>query len=55
VHRCVGARLAEMQLRILVEEMVRLGVRPRVTGEVKRLNNVFINGFSNVEVTLDPA
>ncbi|MCB2048192.1 MAG: cytochrome P450 [Novosphingobium sp.] len=55
VHRCVGARLAEMQLRILIEEMIRLGVRPRVTGKVERLNNVFINGFSNVEVTLDPA
>jgi cytochrome P450 len=55
VHRCVGARLAELQLRTLIEEMIRLGVRPRVTGKIERLENVFINGFSKVEVTLDPA
>jgi cytochrome P450 len=55
VHRCVGARLAELQLRTLIEEMIRLDIRPRVTGKVERLENVFINGFSKVEVTLDPA
>ncbi len=55
VHRCIGARLAELQLRTLIEEMIRLDIRPRVTGEVKRLENVFINGFTKVEVTLDPA
>jgi cytochrome P450 len=54
VHRCVGARLAELQLRTLIEEMIKLDIRPRVTGKVERLNNVFINGFSKVEVTLDP-
>ncbi len=53
VHRCVGARLAELQLRILIEEMIARGIRPRVTGHVERLSNVFINGFSKVEVTLD--
>ena len=55
VHRCVGARLAELQLRILIEEMIGRGIRPRVTGTVERLNNVFINGFSKLDVTLDPA
>jgi len=53
VHRCIGARLAELQLRTLIEEMIRLDIRPRVTGKVERLENVFINGFSKVEVTLD--
>ncbi len=53
VHRCVGARLAELQLRILIEEMIARNIRPRVTGKVERLSNVFINGFSKVDVTLD--
>jgi cytochrome P450 len=53
VHRCVGARLAELQLRTLIEEMIKLDIRPRVTGKVERLENVFINGFSKIEVTLD--
>ena len=42
------------RLGTLIEEMIRLDIRPRVTGKVERLENVFINGFSKVEVTLDP-
>ena len=53
VHRCVGARLAELQLRVLIEEMIARGIRPRVTGKVERLKQNFIHGFSKAEVTID--
>jgi len=53
VHRCVGARLAELQLRVLIEEMVARGIRPRVTGKVERLKQNFIHGFSKAEVTIE--
>src|SRR3546814_1066737 len=36
VHRCVGARLAELQLRILLEEMAARRMRVTVTGEPER-------------------
>lgn len=55
VHRCVGARLAEMQLRILIEELIARNMRPRVTGQAERLKQIFIHGFRKVEVTIDKA
>jgi cytochrome P450 len=53
VHRCVGARLAELQLRVLIEEMLKRKMRVRVTGEVERLRQNFIHGFSKAEVTVE--
>ncbi len=52
VHRCVGARLAEMQLRVLIEEMLKRKMRVHVTGTVQRLRQNFIHGFSKAEVTI---
>ena len=53
VHRCVGARLAELQLRVLIEEMLSRKLRVHVTGEVERLRQNFIHGFSKAEVTVE--
>lgn len=53
VHRCVGARLAEMQLRILIEELLKRKMRVHVTGTVQRLRQNFIHGFSKAEVTIE--
>ncbi|MBV1917164.1 MAG: cytochrome P450 [Sphingomonadaceae bacterium] len=53
IHRCIGARLAEMQLRILIEEMVARRMRVHVTGEVERLRQNFIHGFSSAKVTVE--
>jgi cytochrome P450 len=53
IHRCVGARLAEMQLRILLEEMHERHMRVRVTGAVQRVRANFVHGFRKLEVALE--
>ena len=42
IHRCVGARLAELQLQILLEEMVRRNLRVELTGPVEREPHPFL-------------
>ncbi|KUR77045.1 cytochrome P450 [Novosphingobium sp. Fuku2-ISO-50] len=53
IHRCVGARLAELQLRVLLEEMQARRLRAHVTGGVERVRANFVHGFRRMEVTLD--
>ena len=55
VHRCMGNRLAEMQLRILWEEIIKRFDKVEVVGEVERLPNNFIRGIKDVPVILHPA
>lgn len=52
VHRCVGNRLAEMQLRIIWEEILKRFSRIDVTGEPKFLASSFIHGIRELPVTL---
>ncbi|MFN5901621.1 MAG: cytochrome P450, partial [Novosphingobium sp.] len=52
IHRCVGARLAELQLKILLEEMHERRMRVNVTGEVQRVRANFVHGFRKLGVTL---
>ncbi|MBT3622465.1 MAG: cytochrome P450 [Gammaproteobacteria bacterium] len=54
VHRCMGNRLAEMQLRVLWEEIQNRFRKVEVVGEIKRLPNNFIRGISDVPVLLHP-
>lgn len=54
VHRCMGNRLAEMQLRVLWEEIMKRFDRIEVVGDVERLPNNFIRGIRNVPVRLHP-
>ena len=52
VHRCMGNRLAEMQLRILWEEiMQRFSF---VVGEPERVQSNFVRGFATMPVKLHP-
>jgi cytochrome P450 len=53
IHRCVGARLAELQLRVLLEEMHERKMRVRVAGEVKRVRANVVHGFRKMEVVLE--
>ncbi len=52
IHRCVGARLAELQLKILLEEMHKRRMRVSVTGEAQRVRANFVHGFRKLGVTL---
>ncbi|MEQ8410258.1 MAG: cytochrome P450 [Erythrobacter sp.] len=52
IHRCVGARLAEMQLRILLEEMHTRRMRVHVAGDVERVRANFVHGFRKLEVEI---
>lgn len=52
IHRCVGARLAELQVRILLEEMAKRRMQVNVTGEVKRVHACFVHGFRKMQVRL---
>lgn len=53
IHRCVGARLAELQLQILFEEMVARNWRVRVTGDPHYVPQSFVHGFTRLPVTIE--
>ncbi len=50
IHRCVGARLAELQLRVLLEEMHKRRMRVELVGEVERVRANFVHGFRRMDV-----
>jgi cytochrome P450 len=50
IHRCMGNRLAEMQLRILWEEALKRFKRIELAGEPERTCNLFIRGFTKLPV-----
>lgn len=52
VHRCMGNRLAEMQLRILWEELLQRFDRIEVQGEPEYVQSNFVRGYSKMMVTL---
>ncbi len=53
IHRCVGARVAELQLTVLMEEMAKRRMRVNVLAEPERVPACFVNGYRKlmVEVT----
>jgi cytochrome P450 len=52
IHRCVGNRLAELQLRILWEEVLQRFPMIEVVGEAKRTYSNFIHGFKSMPVRI---
>ena len=50
VHRCMGNRLAELQLQILWEEILKRFAHVEVVGPVKRSSNNFIRGIKDLPV-----
>lgn len=54
IHRCMGNRLAEMQLRILWEEILQRFQKVEVVGEPERLRSSFVRGITNLPVQVHP-
>jgi cytochrome P450 len=52
IHRCVGARLAELQLGILLQEMHKRRMRVALAGPVERVNSPFVHGFRRLPVEM---
>jgi cytochrome P450 len=52
IHRCVGDRLAEQQLRILWEEILRRNLRFQIMGAPQRLYSNFIRGIRSLPVRI---
>lgn len=52
IHRCMGNRLAELQLRILWEEILQRFERVEVVGQPERTASSFVHGFTSMPVCL---
>ena len=52
IHRCVGNRLAELQLRIVWEEIMTRFSFVEVMGEPRRVLSSFVNGYETLPVRL---
>ncbi|MFO1254861.1 MAG: cytochrome P450 [Sphingomonadaceae bacterium] len=52
IHRCVGARVAELQLNTLLEEMGKRRLRAEVIEEPERVATCFVHGYKTVMVKL---
>lgn len=50
VHRCMGNRLAELQLRILWEELLQRFEKIEVQAEPDRTFSSFVNGYTRLPV-----
>ena len=54
IHRCVGNRLAEMQLRIVWEEILKRWHKIEVVGEPRRVLSSFVKGYDYLPVRIIP-
>jgi cytochrome P450 len=52
IHRCVGMRLAEMQLRVVWEEILKRFPTIEVVGEPVRLKSCFLRGIRALPVSI---
>jgi cytochrome P450 len=53
IHRCVGARAAEMQLTALIGEMQKRRLRVNVVQEPERVPACFVHGYRKMMVELE--
>jgi cytochrome P450 len=49
-HYCLGAFLARLEIRVLLEEIVDRGLRFELAGPVRRLRSNFVNGIESLPV-----
>ena len=52
IHRCVGNRLAELQLKIIWEEILARFPRIEVVGPPKRVLSSFVKGYEHLPVVI---
>jgi cytochrome P450 len=52
IHRCLGMRLADLQLKIIWEEILKRFERIEVVGEPKRVYSSFIRGYEELPVRI---
>ncbi|RJF93533.1 cytochrome P450 [Sphingomonas cavernae] len=52
IHRCVGARLAELQITILLEEMAKRRMRVEPIADPERVAACFVNGYKKLPVRI---
>ncbi|HEY4126087.1 MAG TPA: cytochrome P450 [Rhizomicrobium sp.] len=52
IHRCVGNRLAELQLKIIWEEIMARFSNIELTGEPSRVPSSFVKGYAKLPVRL---
>ena len=52
IHRCVGNRLAELQLKIIWEEIMKRFPSIEVTGEPERVPSSFVKGYEKLPVRI---
>jgi cytochrome P450 len=53
IHRCVGLRLAELQLKIIWEEILKRFENIEVVGEPKRVYSSFVKGYETLPVRIN--
>jgi len=54
VHFCMGSRVAELQLRVLWEEIMKRYRAVEVVGDPVRMKSSFVKGFAELPVRLHP-
>jgi cytochrome P450 len=52
IHRCVGNRLAELQLTIIWEEILKRFPSVELAGEPTRTHSVFVKGYETLPVVI---
>jgi len=52
IHRCVGNRLGELQLKILWEEILKRDLKIEVLSPPKRVYSSFVHGYSELMVKI---
>ena len=54
IHRCVGNRLAELQLQVLWEEIIKRFDKIEVLSEPERIPSAFVKGYTKMMVKVTP-
>ncbi|MGD9662603.1 MAG: cytochrome P450 [Porticoccaceae bacterium] len=52
IHRCLGSRLAELQLTTLIEEMLKRNMTVKKISPPERIPSCFVNGYHRQMVTI---